>query len=257
MGIPERLVRVALACLAVLLVAAGHAIASGSERPKTHALATRGPLATATATPAPSVIPSAKPVVIRVSQAAPKPAPDLRTLPFAYVGTFALFHPSRHVERVGFHQASDVRDRVLTIAPTAVAPKVLASRSRGTPARTAADIVVPPHEVIYAPVSGIVKRAGGYHLYCKYPDSFVVISPNGHPELEVKMLHITGLHVRPGDNVVAGKTIVATHATHFPFVSEVDPFTVHKWPHVHIEVTQLVVPSAKPQPGKGLAFGCA
>jgi hypothetical protein len=101
-----------------------------------------------------------------------------------------------------------------------------------------------------------VKRAGSYHLYCKYPDSFAVISPKGHPELEVKMLHITGLHVRVGDRVVQGKTVIASHATHFPFVSEVDVYTLHKWPHVHIEVTPLAVPSAKPQPGVGLAFGC-
>jgi hypothetical protein len=84
-----------------------------------------------------------------------------------------------------------------------------------------------------------------------------VISPDGHPELEVKVLHITGLRVRPGDRVVAGKTKLAQHATRFPFSSEVDAFTARPaWPHVHIEVTKLAVPSAAPQPGKSLTFGC-
>ena len=131
------------------------------------------------------------------------------------------------------------------------------SRGRGTPRHSAADISIAPTAGVYAPVSGIVKRAKAYHLYCKYADSFVAISPVGHPELEVKMLHISGLRVRPGDRVVRGKTILALHATKFPFTSQVESFGSRGWPHVHIEVTRLAVPSAKPQPGKGLAFGCA
>src|SRR2546423_1260093 len=111
------------------------------------------------------------------------------------------------------------RARVVRIALAcfALLMTVVAGAARGNErARTAADAIVPPAAHIYAPVSGIVKRAKGYHLYCKYPDSFLTISPVGHSEIEVKMLHITGLDVRPGDRVVAGKTIVAQHATKFP-----------------------------------------
>jgi hypothetical protein len=173
------------------------------------------------------------------------------------VGGISLYHPSALVERIGFHQASDPHDLVLNATPSAVRPVVMGSRGRGTASRTAADAIVPPDATIYAPVSGIVRRAKGYHLYCKYVDNFVTISPVGHPELEVKMLHISGLLVRPGDHVVAGKTAIAAHATKFPFESEVDVYSAHLWPHVHMEVTRLAVPSAKPEPGAGLAMGCA
>ncbi len=250
------MVRVALACVAFLVAAVGHG-ASGSEQAATSRVVVTRPSATARRNAATTTTPTMKPTApASVNGPVAPPAPDDRTELFALAGTVPLFDPAQRVIRVGFHQASDVRDRMLTIARTAIAPVVMASRGRGTAARTAADIVVEPQELIYAPVSGIVKRAGNYHLYCKYPDSFAVISPAGHPELEVKMLHITGLHVRPGDRVTQGKTVIASHATKFPFVSEVDVFTHQHLPHVHIEVTPLAIPSAVPQPGKGLAFGC-
>lgn len=249
------MVRILLAAVAVLVMA-GRARATGGERPRTSpVLATRAPLPTSRPVPRKArAVPSIGTVPPRTT---PRPIADLRTVPFAYVGNLPLFHPAVQVERVGFHQATDIHDRPLTPAAKAVAPLVMPGRGRRTSPRSAADVVVDPRAAIYAPVSGIVKRALSYHLYCKYRDSFAVISPVGHPELEVKMLHISGLRVRPGDRVVAGKTVVAMHATRFPFASEVDAFTKHHWPHVHIEVTQLAVPNAKPQVGKGLAFGCA
>jgi hypothetical protein len=179
------------------------------------------------------------------------------TVPFAKVAGVPLFHPTDRVERVGFHQASDVRNVDMTPVGTAVRGKVLPTRHRPTPAHSAVDIVVDPRSKLHAPVSGIVKRAGKYSLYCKTPDAFVVISPDGHPELEIKMLHITGLRVRSGDRVVAGKTPIAWHATKLPFGSQVDAFTARPaWPHVHMEVTRLEVPSATPVLGPStLAFG--
>ena len=177
---------------------------------------------------------------------------------FARVGGVTLFHPADRVARVGFHQASDVRNRALVAARSAVRPLVLPSRGRPTSRHSAADIVVHPGDVIRSPVSGIVKRARDYRLYCKHSDAFAVISPDGHPEIEVKVLHISHLRVRPGDRVVAGKTVIARHATKFPFRSQIDAFTPGTtWPHVHMEVTQLAVPSAKPELGKSLTFGCA
>jgi hypothetical protein len=175
---------------------------------------------------------------------------------FARVGGVALVHPAKRVERVGFHQASDVKSLNLTPATSAIRPKVLPSRHRPTPRYTAADVVVDPRSEILSPVSGIVKRAGEYSLYCKYSDAFAVISPDGHPELEVKILHMSGRRVRPGDRVVAGITLLAMRPTKFPFGSQVDAFTAAPaWPHVHIEVTRLDVPSATPVTGPStLAF---
>lgn len=180
-----------------------------------------------------------------------------RQRPFARVGEVRLFHPSDTVVRVGFHQASDPNTRTMIPSKQAVRRMTMPSRARGTSRRSAADIVVDARADILAPVSGIVKRAGDYRLYCKHQDAFVIISPVGHPEIEVKVLHVSGRRVRAGDRVVAGKTLIAKRATKFPFGSQVDAYTDGPpKPHVHIEVTQLAVPSAVPQPGTGLAFGC-
>ena len=178
-------------------------------------------------------------------------------VPFARAGGVALVPPATEIELIGFHQASDVENVDMAPIGSAIRQKLLPSRSRPTGRHTAADIVVDPSAKIWAPVSGVVTRAGPYKLYCRYPDGFVVISPDGHPELEVKMLHVTGVRVRPGDRVVAGKTPVARHATRFPFGSQVDAYTDGRaQPHVHMEVTKLAEPSTTPEVGKSLRFGC-
>ncbi len=258
MGNRARVYLLALACFALFASAmigdASGGVPSGARQTAEPQAASAAPTA-APQTVATVVVETAPPKPVR----RPKPVPvvrDLRLASFASVLGVKLFHPAKFVERIGFHQASDKRDRDLAVRKTAKAPKVLPARGRGTSARSAADIVVEPREGIYAPVSGIVKRARSYRLYCKYPDNFAVISPDGHPELEVKILHMHGLRVHAGQRVVAGKTKLAWHATKFPFRSQVERFTKHKWPHVHIEVTKLAIPSAKPRLGKGLQYGC-
>lgn len=135
--------------------------------------------------------------------------------------------------------------------PTATAFNVLVleSRERGTGSQTAADIVVEPGTEIRSPVTGTVKRAGGYILYCKHNDDFVVIEPDAHPGWEVKLLHISGVTVSAGDRVEAGVTVLAPEATQLPFDSQVDEFTGEpSWPHVHLE---LVDPSIPDRPSTG------
>ena len=248
MGIP----RFALALIASVLVACAAAGATdGGAISRVVATPTAAPGAqrtSATARPTP-----------RPPTPAPKTTPDLgppRSRPFARVGSVRLFHPSDTVIRVGFHQASDPHTRSMIVSKRAVRAVVMPGRGRGTSRRSAADIAVDPRAEIFAPVSGIVKRAGDYHLYCKYQDAFVVISPAGHPEIEVKVLHVSGRRMHAGDRVVAGKTMIAKRPTHFPFSSQIDRYTDAPGPHVHIEVTELAVPSAIPEIGKGLAFGC-
>jgi hypothetical protein len=170
--------------------------------------------------------------------------------PYATVGGVTLRHPSSRVERVGFHQANHDGAREMEVLPTAVAPVVLDDRERNTGRHSASDLVVDPEVELRAPVSGVVKRAGTYVLYCKYSDDFLVIEPDDHPGWEVKLLHIDGVMVRAGDRVVAGETVVAPRPTQLPFESQVDEVrTVDPaWPHVHIEV---VDPSIRNQPSPG------
>ena len=114
------------------------------------------------------------------------------------------------------------------------------------------DVVVDPAAEIRSPVTGRVKRAGGYTHYCKYHDDYHVIAPDAQPAWEVKLLHVTGLAVGRGDRVVAGETVVAAHATQLPFESQVDEAApvAPAWPHVHVEVVDPSIPNV-PSPGGG------
>ena len=151
--------------------------------------------------------------------------------------------PATTIERLGFHQST--HPGALAMTPPGepiVRTSTMASRNRGTAATGAADIAVEPTTTITAPVSGRVARAGHYTLYCRYRDGYVVINPDGRPDLEVKLLHIQGVTVTAGQRVEVGEPLAA-HATTFPFESQIDELTGEpSWPHVHIEVVDPSVP---------------
>ena len=254
----------ALALLPALLVActdAGGQEVSFSVRAATSTSlpATTTTVAATTTAPAPApTVAAAARTRATTAPTAPKPTrpPRPRTVheqawtPFAIAGgTVTLRHPSSRVERVGFHQSNHDGAREQTPLPTAADPITLESRDRDTIARGAADVVADPDVEIRAPVTGRVKRAGGYTLYCDHRDEFAVIEPDERPGWEVKVLHVTGLRVRAGDHVIAGETVLAARPTRLPFESQVDEVTAPPpWPHVHIEV---VDPSIPDRPGKG------
>lgn len=210
---------------------------------------------TTTAAPPPA---TAAVVTVPPSPAPPPPAPIPRSVveqpwtPFAEVGGVTLVHPSSRVERVGFHQSNHEGARQLQPLPAAVAPVTLEGRERLAGSRTAADVVIDPAVEVRAPVTGTVKRSGTYVLYCEYSDDFVVVEPDARPGWEVKVLHIDGVRVGPGERVVAGETVIAGGPTPLPFESQVDELTsaATAWPHVHIEVVDLAIPNI-PSPGGG------
>jgi hypothetical protein len=202
------------------------------------------PTTTASTTaPAPTTTTTAAPV---------RSVTDQAWAPLATTAGITLNHPAARVERVGFHQSNHEGAQPLTALPTAAAPFTLEARERLTNGQTAADVVIDPTVEVRAPVTGRVKRAGTYTLYCRHSDDYVVIAPDAKPAWEVKMLHIDGVRVRSGDRVEAGVTVIAPRATQLPFESQVDELrTVDPaWPHVHIEV---VDPSIRniPSPGGG------
>lgn len=186
-----------------------------------------------------------------------RPAPSGRTVhepnwsPFATVGGVTLLHPASRVERIGFHESNHDGARQLEVHTSAKDPVTLPSRGRGTGSRSAADVVVDPEVEIRAPVSGTVIRSGTYRLYCEYSDDFAVIDPEDHRGWEVKMLHIEGVRVEPGDRVEGGVTVLARRARKLPFRSQVDDYTAEpSWPHVHIEVIDPSIPD-RPSSGGG------
>lgn len=228
--------------------------------PSTTTVAAGGPTTTAppadVPSPAPSVetTTSAPPVTAPVPVAPPAPrvvvTPEWGT-PFATVAGLTLVHPAAAVERVGFHESNHDGAQSFVVAPSAAAPMELESRERDTAPNSAADIVVDPGGEVRAPVSGVVKRSGGYVLYCKHRDDYVVIRPDGQPELEVKVLHISGVQVVPGERVEAAVTVLAPRPTPLPFASQVDETTASPpWPHVHLEVVDPRIKD-RPSPGGG------
>lgn len=167
-------------------------------------------------------------------------------------GSATVRIPAAIVELIGFHEASHPGAQGIDVTATGVPSMVLGSRGRGTPARSAADIVVPPGEPLRAPVTGTVVSARSYVLYCDYQDSLVYIEPDGLPGWQVRLFHVQGTLPAVGDRVISGETIVATGgANPLPFESQVDAFTAEpSWPHVHLEVVDTNVPDDRP-PGGG------
>lgn len=171
--------------------------------------------------------------------------------PYAVAGPVVLHHPAAVVERVGFHESGHDGARQQDAAETAARAFVMESRERGTGATTAADIVVQPDTAIRSPVTGTVKRGGGYTLYCDHRDEYLVIDPDARPGWEVKLLHFEGLQVQRGQRVEAGVTVVGARARILPFESQVDESTATPaWPHVHVEVVDPTIPD-RPTPGGG------
>lgn len=174
----------------------------------------------------------------------PRPVTQQNCTPFATAGGVVLRHPANRVERIGFHESNLDGAQQLQPLPTSAPTLVLDARSRDTVARAAADVMVGPDAEIRAPVTGTVRYAATYVLYCEYSDDFLIIEPDDHPGWEVKMLHIDGVQVRPGNRVQAGVTVVAPHAIRLPFESQVEETSYRPaWPHVHIEIDDPNVPN--------------
>jgi biotin carboxyl carrier protein len=236
--------RPGLLAVAVLVAATACGTTEGvrsSARPTSTAEPSAGPQSTAPAAVAPET----------TTTVATRSVTATAWSPFATAGPLTLTHPANRVERVAFHQSNHDGARQLTALPAAVAPATLGNRERDTGGTGAADVVVEPGTEIRAPVTGTVKRAGRYILYCRHSDDYVVIAPDVQPAWEVKVLHIDGVAVRTGDRVVAGQTVIAPRATHLPFESQVDELRTAEpaWPHVHIEVVDPRVPDRPTGPG--------
>ena len=169
---------------------------------------------------------------------------DTGYAPYARVGDVVLHHPGGVVELIGFHQSNHEGAQPQESVDGSARAMELASRGRGSSSRSAADIVTRPGTEIRAVVTGVVDRASAYTLYCDVLDEYLVIVPDGAPDLEVKLLHVVGLRVAPGDRVVAGVTPVADGVHTLPFASQVDDETGNpSWGHVHVEVVDTRIPN--------------
>lgn len=171
-------------------------------------------------------------------------------MPYATVGPVTLHHPSDRVEAIGFHQSGHDGAQQQAAAASAARWFTMESRDRDTGPQGAADIVVQPDHALRVPVTGTVIRAGTYTLYCDNVDQYAVIEPDSRPGWEVKVLHIEGLVLEPGQHVEAGVTPLAARSRVLPFPSQVEDSTgLPAWPHVHVEVVDPNVPDRPTGPG--------
>ncbi len=105
---------------------------------------------------------------------------------------------------------------------------------------TAADIGANPGTDVYSPISGSVLQARSYLLYGKHPDWEIHIRPDGHPELDLVLIHVEDVSVQAGDRVIAGVTRVArvrdlTKAMYLQLAT----YTLNGGAHVHVQLNTV------------------
>ncbi len=249
------------------MAAIGLAACAGAAEGSARQPVERAPLTSSSSTTEPSPTTTSAPTTTTTATTAPPPttttvAPTTTRphparvveaqawVPYATVGPVTLHHPSDHAEAIGFHESGHDGAQMQIALGSAVRWFVQPTRDRGTGGQTAADIVVEPDREVRVPVTGTVLRAGTYALYCDNVDQYAVIEPDARPGWQVKVLHIEGLALAPGQRVEAGVTRLAAQARVLPFPSAVEDDTgLPAWPHVHIEVVDPSIPDRPTGPG--------
>ncbi|MDD6769086.1 MAG: hypothetical protein PUD82_06840, partial [Coriobacteriaceae bacterium] len=111
------------------------------------------------------------------------------------------------------------------------------------PKLSAIDCGGPVGATVYAPVTGTVVKVKEYSLYNNedYPDVQVHIQPQGRPDLDVVLIHLSDVTVSEGDEVVGGATPIAAVRDVYAYVGEemqLKPYTAEgdNGNHTHIQV---------------------
>lgn len=174
-----------------------------------------------------------------VAKRAPEPEAPRGPARIATVGGVELLDVSTETLAIGFHEGA-TRSRSLSpvteVPEGTPRPVVLPSRGRGTGATTAVDIAVPAGTAITAPVTGEVVEANTYALYGATEDFLVTIAPSEAPGLRVRLFHLDDPRVAVGDDVVAGKTVIAGKSRQLSIASQIDRVSGKRTPHVHLQV---------------------
>ncbi|MFN2545504.1 MAG: hypothetical protein ABR600_13190 [Actinomycetota bacterium] len=123
---------------------------------------------------------------------------------------------------------------------------VMGSRGRGPGATTATDIVVPSGSQVFGPLDATVVSVDRYLLYCQTRDWKVVLRPDEAPTDRVLVLHMATPLVQPGDDVIAGVTVLGIAASNDGSNAQENRYFPDQYPHVHIEVERA---GASPTPG--------
>lgn len=135
------------------------------------------------------------------------------------------------------------------------------------PIMSAIDCGGPVGATVYAPVTGEVVLVKQYKLYDEIDDYRIHIQPEGRPDLDVVLIHLTDVTVKPGDKVTAGVTPMAKIRDIFQYLDEslqLKNYTAENdnGNHTHIQVNNATHPEyhglddLKPQPAATPGDAC-
>lgn len=74
---------------------------------------------------------------------------------------------------------------------------------------TSIDVGAEAGTQVYAPITGTVVLVNEYELYETFTDYEIHIQPDGRPNLDVVVIHISDVEVKAGDKVIGGVTPLA------------------------------------------------
>ncbi len=99
---------------------------------------------------------------------------------------------------------------------------------------------------MFSPVTGTVVKVKKYLLYGKWDDYELHIRPDGYPDLDIVMIHVTDVSAKPGDRVQAGETrIAAVRKVSDKFYVQLSSYTKGGGNHVHLQVNDATDPKYK------------
>jgi murein DD-endopeptidase MepM/ murein hydrolase activator NlpD len=115
---------------------------------------------------------------------------------------------------------------------------------RSGPPDTAIDVGAAPGSEVRAPVTGSVIAVRAYDLYGSLQDYEIHIQPDGWPEVDVVLIHVTDVLVSEGDHVVGGLTPIASVRHLSDDVAlQLSGYTADGGDHVHLQLNELPDPA--------------
>lgn len=113
-------------------------------------------------------------------------------------------------------------------------------RSRDTKRRSAVDVGAPAGSLVVSPITGMVVKVSLYNYEGRVDDYEVHIQPDGHPNLEIVLIHIENPVVSVGDTVEAGVTPVAMVRQMSQYIkNQLADYSGTDGNHVHVQINKI------------------
>lgn len=121
---------------------------------------------------------------------------------------------------------------------------------RGGQPDTAVDMGAGPGTPVWSPVTGTVVDVKPYLLYDAHEDFEIHIKPEGRDDVDVVLIHVTDVKVKPGDRVKGGVTQLASIRKMSDKIEiQLGGYTANGGDHVHVQLNRIDTGGALPAPG--------